>query len=129
MRNCLVSLLLHSHSLDCASAAYVCYFAAQGVLIQGIRFADGSLGFTLLSLAQVVYGTAVAPANSSFSPLAPLAAGLAIFVAGEASAGYTGSPLNRARLIGPAIVFLCNWRHFWEGRWVRLPHRSKFQPR
>ena len=62
---------------------------------------------------QVVYGTAVAPANTGFSPLAPLAAGLAIYVAEEASGGYTGSPLNPARLIGPALVFFCNWRHFW----------------
>lgn len=62
---------------------------------------------------QVVYGTAVSPANSGFSPLAPLAAGLAIYVAEEAGGPYTGSPLNPARLIGPALVFFCNWRHFW----------------
>ena len=67
---------------------------------------------SLLDL-QVIYGTAVSPANSNFSPLAPLAAGLAIYVAREAGAPYTGSPLNPARLIGPALVFFCNWRHFW----------------
>lgn len=64
---------------------------------------------------QVIYGTAIAPVNSpyNFSPLAPLAAGLAIYVAIEASGDFTGSPLNPARVIGPALVFFCNWRHFW----------------
>lgn len=70
--------------------------------------------FTFLFL-MVIYGTAIAPVNSpyNFSPLAPLAAGLAIYVAIEASGDFTGSPLNPARVIGPALVFFCNWRHFW----------------
>jgi len=68
--------------------------------------------FSFLFL-MVLYGTAVARPNSSFTPVAPLAAGLAIYVAIEAGGSLTGSPLNPARLIGPAIVFFCNFRHFW----------------
>jgi len=68
--------------------------------------------FSFLFL-MVIYSCAVASPNNRFVPVAPLAAGLALYVAIEASGSVTGSPLNPARLIGPAIVFFCNWRHFW----------------
>ena len=45
--------------------------------------------------------------------LSPLAAGLALYVSVEAVGPFTGAPLNPARLVGPAVVFLCNWRSFW----------------
>ena len=68
--------------------------------------------FTFFFLA-VLYGTAVGTSGNGFTVLSPLAAGLAIYVSIEAIGPYTGAPLNPARLIGPAVVFFCNWRHFW----------------
>ncbi len=69
--------------------------------------------FTFLFIA-VLYGTAVGTSgNNGFTVLSPLAAGLALYVSIEAVGPYTGAPLNPARLIGPAVVFFCNWRHFW----------------
>ena len=68
--------------------------------------------FTFLFIA-VIYGTAVGTSGNGFTILSPLAAGLAIYVSIEAVGPYTGAPLNPARLIGPAVVFFCNWRHFW----------------
>ena len=68
--------------------------------------------FTFLFIC-VLYGTAVGTSGNGFTVLSPLAAGLAIYVSIEAVGPYTGAPLNPARLIGPAVVFFCNWRHFW----------------
>lgn len=65
---------------------------------------------TFIFLA-VVYGTFIG--HPKFSPLAPLAAGLAIYAAIEAGGAYTGAILNPARLIGPALVFFCGWKRFW----------------
>lgn len=59
----------------------------------------------------VVYGVFVG--HEKFSAVAPLAAGLTIYAAIEAGGEYSGAIVNPARLIGPAIVFLCGWKHFW----------------
>lgn len=59
----------------------------------------------------VVYGVFIG--HQKFAPVAPLAAGLAIYAAIESGGTYTGAILNPVRLIGPAIVFLCGWKIFW----------------
>lgn len=61
----------------------------------------------------VVYG--VIAGCDKFSPVAPLAAGLAIYVIIEAAGDYTGGLVNPALLVAPSIVFLCNWSagRFW----------------
>lgn len=67
-------------------------------------------GLTFVFVA-VIYATTVG--RKDFIPVAPLAGGLALYVAGNSGGLYTGAILNPARLIGPALVFLCGWKRFW----------------
>mmetsp|Transcript_17900 Transcript_17900/g.53897 ORF Transcript_17900/g.53897 Transcript_17900/m.53897 type:complete len:243 (-) Transcript_17900:499-1227(-) len=69
---------------------------------------EAGLTFVFVS---VVYACTVG--RKDFNPVAPLAGGLALYIAGESGGIYTGAILNPARLIGPAVVFFCGWKRFW----------------
>lgn len=59
----------------------------------------------------VVYAVSIAvPGHGN---VGPLAAGLALLVATLVGEQFTGASLNPARVLGPALVFLCTWRTFW----------------
>lgn len=67
-------------------------------------------GLTFMFVA-VIYATTVG--RKDFNTIAPLAGGLALYAAVQSGSIYTGAILNPARLIGPAVVFLCGWKRFW----------------
>eukprot|EP00891_Asterochloris_glomerata_P009352 jgi/Astpho2/9352/Aster-07289 len=58
-------------------------------------------------LVSTVY--AVAVGEPSFGDVGPLAVGLSLFAMVFVGSQYTGSALNPARTLGPAIVFHCHW--------------------
>lgn len=45
----------------------------------------------------------------TFGNVGPLAVGLSLFASAIAGGGFTGAALNPARVLGPAIVWGCNW--------------------
>lgn len=62
-------------------------------------------------LVSVVY--AVAVGEPSFGNVGPLAVGLALFAMVFAGSQFTGTAINPARALGPAIVFHCHWNEVW----------------
>ena len=64
-------------------------------------------------LVLVVYATAVDKRNNSSAMLPPLLIGLTVSLAHLLLIPYTGTSINPARSIGPAIV-----ANQWENHWV-----------
>ncbi len=58
-------------------------------------------------LVGTVYSVAVG--EPSFGIVGPLAVGLSVFATAIAGGAFTGAALNPARVLGPAIVWGCNW--------------------
>ncbi len=64
-----------------------------------------------LLLIVTVYGVAVSQKGSG--NVGPLIIGLSLVAAAQAIGGYTGAALNTARVLGPSVVYGCNWKTFW----------------
>ncbi|DBB02267.1 hypothetical protein WJX82_006919 [Trebouxia sp. C0006] len=62
-------------------------------------------------LVSVVY--AVAVGEPSFGNFGPYAVGLSLFSMVFAGSQFTGTAINPARALGPAIVFHCHWNEVW----------------
>jgi hypothetical protein len=45
--------------------------------------------------------------------MAPFVIGLSLYVSALCGAIYTGASLNIARVLGPSVVYGCNWDTFW----------------
>lgn len=62
-------------------------------------------------LIVVIYGVAVAQKGSG--NVGPIAIGLTLLATAEAIGGLTSAALNTARVLGPSVVYGCNWGTFW----------------
>ena len=62
-------------------------------------------------LIVTVFGVAVAQKGSG--NVGPLAIGLSLLATALAIGPFTGAALNPARVLGPSVVYGCNWRTFW----------------
>ncbi len=66
------------------------------------------LAFILVS---TVYACAIGSPN--FGNIAPLAVGVSLALDLMAAAAYSGGGVSPVRVLGPAIVFHCNWNTAW----------------
>ena len=66
------------------------------------------LAFILVS---TVYACAIGAPN--FGNVAPLAVGVSLVLDLMAGAAYSGGGVSPVRVLGPAIVFHCNWNTAW----------------
>ncbi len=66
------------------------------------------LAFILVS---TVYACAIGAPN--FGNVAPLAVGVSLALDLMAGAAYSGGGVSPVRVLGPAIVFHCNWNTAW----------------
>ena len=66
------------------------------------------LAFILVS---TVYACAIGSPN--FGNIAPLAVGVSLVLDLLAAAAYSGGGVSPVRVLGPAIVFHCNWNTAW----------------
>ena len=66
------------------------------------------LAFILVS---TVYACAIGAPN--FGNIAPLAVGVSLALDLMAAAAYSGGGVSPVRVLGPAIVFHCNWDTAW----------------
>lgn len=66
------------------------------------------LAFILVS---TVYACAIGAPN--FGNIAPLAVGVSLALDLMAGAAYSGGGVSPVRVLGPAIVFHCNWNTAW----------------
>lgn len=66
------------------------------------------LAFILVS---TVYACAIGAPN--FGNIAPLAVGMSLVLDLLAAAAYSGGGVSPVRVLGPAIVFHCNWDTAW----------------
>ena len=62
-------------------------------------------------LIVTVYGVAIAQKGSG--NVGPLAIGLSLLATALAIGPYTGAALNTARVLGPSVVYGCQWKTFW----------------
>ncbi|KAL0023511.1 hypothetical protein WJX79_005411 [Trebouxia sp. C0005] len=85
-----------------------CFTTAPGVSLGMLFGWEVIMTFVLVS---VVY--AVAIGDPSFGAMGPLAVGLSLLALVFAGLNYTGTAINPARALGPAIVFHCHWDKVW----------------
>ena len=62
-------------------------------------------------LTSTVYACAIGSPN--FGNIAPLAVGVSLVLDLLAGAAYSGGGVSPVRVLGPAIVFHCNWNTAW----------------
>ncbi|DBB15365.1 TPA: hypothetical protein ACH3X3_003608 [Trebouxia sp. C0006] len=85
-----------------------CFTTAPGVSLGMLFGWKAVMTFVLVS---VVY--AVAIGDPSFGAMGPLAIGLSLLAMVFAGLNYTGTAINPAHALGPAIVFHCHWDKVW----------------
>ncbi|KAA6418398.1 MAG: hypothetical protein FRX49_11654 [Trebouxia sp. A1-2] len=85
-----------------------CFAPGDGVT-KGMLFGwELILAFILVS---TVYACAIGAPN--FGNIAPLAVGVSLALDLMAGAAYSGGGVSPVRVLGPAIVFHCNWNTAW----------------
>ncbi|KAL0029378.1 hypothetical protein WJX77_003180 [Trebouxia sp. C0004] len=85
-----------------------CFAPGEGVT-KGMLFGwELILAFILVS---TVYACAIGSPN--FGNIAPLAVGVSLALDLMAGAAYSGGGVSPVRVLGPAIVFHCNWDTAW----------------
>lgn len=62
-------------------------------------------------LIVTIYAVAVAQKGSG--NIGPLIIGLSLVATAQAIGGFTGAALNTARVLGPSVVYGCQWKTFW----------------
>ncbi|KAL3137469.1 hypothetical protein ABBQ38_004758 [Trebouxia sp. C0009 RCD-2024] len=85
-----------------------CFAKGDGITLGMLFGWETVMTFVLVS---VVY--AVAIGEPSFGVMGPFAVGLALFAMVFAGSQFTGTAINPARALGPAIVFHCRWDQVW----------------
>lgn len=85
-----------------------CFTTGTGVSLGMLFGWETVMTFVLVS---VVY--AVAIGEPSFGVMGPFAVGLALFAMVFAGSQFTGTAINPARALGPAVVFHCHWDKVW----------------
>lgn len=85
-----------------------CFDTGAGVTLGMLFGWETVMTFVLVS---TVY--AVAIGEPSFGVVGPFAVGLSLFAMVFAGSQFTGTAINPARALGPAIVFHCHWNNVW----------------
>ncbi|KAL3137460.1 hypothetical protein ABBQ38_004750 [Trebouxia sp. C0009 RCD-2024] len=100
--------LVPGASVGMGNSGTGCFTTGQNVTLGMLFGWETVMTFVLVS---VVY--AVAIGEPSFGIMGPFAVGLALFAMVFAGSQYTGTAINPARALGPAIVFHCHWNKVW----------------